>query len=55
VHHDRIGFSDPINGNPVALLNSEPMVGGLKLDPRPQAIVTKMNLRLSDSPCLDKV
>ncbi len=42
VHHDRIDFGDSIDRNAIALLQCQRMVGGLKLDPWPKAVVAKM-------------
>jgi len=46
VHHDRIDFGDPIDRDPVALLEGERMIRGLKLDPRSLAMVAKMDMCL---------
>jgi hypothetical protein len=46
VHHDRIDFGDPIDRNPVALLDSERMIRGLKLDPWSKSVVAKMDTSL---------
>jgi hypothetical protein len=42
VHHDRVDFADPIHRNPMALLESEWMIGRLEFDPWPNSIIAKM-------------
>src|SRR5215471_1928239 len=43
MHHDRVDFSDSIDGNPITLLNCERMICGLKLDPWAKSVVAKMD------------
>jgi hypothetical protein len=42
MHHDRVDFCDPIDRNPIVLLQRQRMIRRLKLDPWSNSVVAKI-------------